>query len=66
MRISRKAHKRFQIAMRALCFLSFMYVLGVAGNSDLGLEPSALRMTIKLAIGVSTFGLSAYLGGLMR
>ena len=57
---------RFQITMRALCDLSFLYILGVAGNSDLGLEPSTAVLFVKLSVGVAIFGLSAWLGGLMK
>lgn len=56
---------RFQIAMQTLCGLSFLYILGVAGNSDLGLEPSTAVLFVKLSVGVAIFGLSAWLGGLM-
>jgi hypothetical protein len=58
--------RRFQIAMRALCGLSFLYMLGLAGNSDLGLEPSTAVLFVKLSVGVAIFGLSAWLGGLMK
>lgn len=49
-----------------LAFLSFMWLLGVAGNSDLGLEPSTAVLFVKLSAGVAVFGLSAWLGGLMK
>ena len=49
-----------------LAFLSFMWLLGVAGNSDLGLEPSTAALFVKLSVGVAVFGLSAWLGGLMK
>lgn len=52
--------------MRSLCGLSFLYILGVAGNSDLGLEPSTAILFVKLSAGVTVFGLSAWLGGLMK
>lgn len=57
---------RFQIAMKTLCGLSFLYILGLAGNSDLGLEPSTAVLVVKLSVGVAIFGLSAWLGGLMK
>lgn len=47
-------------------FLSFMCLLGVAGNSDLGLEPNTAVLLVKLSVGVTVFGLSAWLGGLMK
>lgn len=49
-----------------LAFLSFMWLLGVAGNSDLGLEPSTAVLFVKLSVGVAVFGLSAWFGGLMK
>ena len=52
--------------MRSLCGLSFLYILGLAGSSDLGLEPSTAVLVVKLSVGVAIFGLSAWLGGLMK
>lgn len=57
--------KRFQIAMRIVCGLSFLALLGIAGGSD------ANQLTMKqiltwAPIALATFGLSGYLGGLMR
>ena len=49
-----------------LAILSFMWLLGVAGNSDLSLEPSTAVLFVKLSVGVAVFGLSAWLGGLMK
>ena len=49
-----------------LACLSFMWLLGVAGNSDLGLEPSTAVLLVKLSVGVAVFGLSAWFGGLMK
>lgn len=49
-----------------LACLSFMWLLGVAGNSDLGLEPSTAALVVKLSVGVAIFGLSAWFGGLMK
>ena len=46
----------------ALAFLSFMWVLGVIGNSDLGYGLNV----ISLAIGVAVFGISIWLGGFMK
>lgn len=49
-----------------LALLSFMWLLGVAGNSDLGLESSTAVLFVKLSVGVAVFGLSAWFGGLMK
>ena len=49
-----------------LAFLSFLWLLGVAGNSDLGLESSTSVLFVKLSVGVAVFGLSAWFGGLMK
>ena len=46
----------------ALAFLSFLWVLGVIGNSDLGYGLNV----ISLAIGVAVFGISIWLGGFMK
>ena len=51
---------------RTLALLSFMWLLGVAGNSDLSLESSTAVLFVKLSVGVAVFGLSAWLGGLMK
>lgn len=57
--------KHFQIAMRILCGLSFVWLLGVAGNSDLGL--SSFRETALQALAATaSFGLTAYLGGVLQ
>ena len=62
--MSHKSKKRFQITMRILCGISLLWLLGVAGNSDLGL--STLKETITQAtLATASFGLTAYLGGLM-
>ena len=50
----------------ALAFLSFMWLIGVAGNSDLSLEPSTAVLFVKLSVGVAVFGLSAWLGGFIK
>lgn len=49
-----------------LAFLSFMWMLGVAGNNDLGLEPDLARMCTKLLIGAAVFALSSWKGGLFE
>ena len=62
--MSYKFKKRFQITMRILCGLSFLWLLGVAGNSDLGLSTTR-EVIVQGSAAVATFGLTAYLGGLM-
>lgn len=49
-----------------LAFLSFLYLLGVAGSSDAGLEPDLARMCTKLLIGTAVFALSSWKGGLFE
>ena len=46
----------------ALAFLSFMWVLGVIGNSDLGYGLNV----VSLSIGVAVFGISIWLGGFTK
>lgn len=46
--------------------LSFLYLLGVAGSSDAGLEPDLARMCTKLLIGAAVFAFSSYKGGLFE
>lgn len=63
--MNRKMKRRVQITMRILCGLSFLWLLGIAGNSDLGI--STLEETIVQGlIAITVFGITAYLGGLMR
>lgn len=47
-------------------FLSFMYLLGVAGNSDLGLEPDLGVLALKLLIGLAVFAASIEIGGFTK
>ena len=49
-----------------LAFKSFLYMLGVAGSSDAGLEPDLARMCTKLLIGAAVFAFSSYKGGLFE
>ena len=49
-----------------LAFLSFMWTLGVAGNSDLGLEPDLGIIALKLLIGLVVFVASIKIGGLFK
>ena len=46
-----------------LAFLSFMWLIGVAGNSDLGLEPDFGRLCIKVLAGLVVFTASLKIGG---
>ena len=62
--MSYKFKKRFQITMRILCGLSFRWLLGVAGNSDLDLI-TFKETTIQACLATASFGATAYLGGLM-
>lgn len=45
-----------------LAFLSFMWMLGVIGSSDLGGELNVCSLIISAAV----FGISIWLGGLME
>ena len=47
-------------------FLSFMWLLGVAGNSDLGLEPDLGALVLKCAIGLVVFAASLKIGGFIE
>ena len=47
-------------------FLSFMWLLGVAGNSDLGLEPDFGRLCIKVLAGLVVFAASLKIGGFIE
>ena len=49
-----------------LAFLSFMWMLGVAGNSDLGLEPDFGRLCIKVLAGLIVFVVSIKIGGFTK
>lgn len=49
-----------------LAFLSFLWLLGVAGNSDLGLEPDPGVLTLKLLIGLAVFAASLCIGGFIE
>ena len=42
-----------------LAFLSFLYLLGVAGSNDAGLEPDVARMCAKRLIGAAVFALGS-------
>lgn len=49
-----------------LAFLSFMWLLGVAGNSDLGLEPDLGALCIKVLAGLVVFAASLKIGGFIK
>lgn len=63
--MSRKTHRRLQIGCRVLCGLCFLWMLGLAGASDLNTITTA-ELLWKLPLAVTGFGLFAWLGGLMR
>ena len=63
--MNKKMKRRVQIAMRILCGLSFLWLLGIAGSSDLGLN-SLREVIVQGTIAVSLLGITAYLGGLIR
>ena len=50
----------------ALACLSFMWLIGVAGNSDIGLEPDLGRLAIKSLIGLAVFAASIEIGGFTK
>ena len=47
-------------------FLSFMWLLGVAGNSDLSLEPDFVALVIKVLAGLVVFAASLKIGGFIK
>lgn len=47
-------------------FLSFMWLIGVAGNSDLGLEPDFGALVIKVLAGLVVFAASIEIGGFTK
>ena len=49
-----------------LAFLSFMYLLGVAGSCDLGAEPEIHVLIIKALCGLLVLIASVKLGGLTK
>ena len=59
--MNKKMKRRVQIAMRILCGLSFLWLLGITGGLN-SLEDIIVQGTIA----VSLFGITAYLGGLIR
>ena len=59
--MNKNMKRRVQIAMRILCGLSFLWLLGIAGGLN-SLEDIIVQGTIA----VSLFGITAYLGGLIQ
>ena len=59
--MNKKTKRRIQIAMRILCGLSFLWLLGIAGGLN-----SLGDIIVQGTIAVSLFGITAYLGGLIR
>ena len=59
--MNKNMKRRVQIGMRILCGLSFLWLLGIAGGLN-SLEDIIVQGTIA----VSLFGITAYLGGLIR
>ena len=49
-----------------LAFLSFMWLIGVAGNSDLSLEPDFLALVVKVLAGLVVFAASLKIGGFIK
>ena len=49
-----------------LAFLSFMWLLGVAGNSDAGLEPDLGALFLKILICLVVFAASIEIGGFTK
>ena len=59
--MNKKVKRRIQIGMRILCGLSFLWLLGIAGGLN-----SLQEIIVQGTIAVSLFGITAYLGGLIR
>lgn len=49
-----------------LACLSFMWLIGVAGNSDLGLEPDFVALIVKGLAGLVVFAASLKIGGFIK
>lgn len=49
-----------------LACLSFMWLIGVAGNSDLGLEPDFVALVLKVLAGLIVFAASLKIGGFIE
>ena len=53
-------------ACGALAFLSFLWLIRVAGNSDLDFEPDLGALFLKLLIGLVIFAASIEIGGFTK
>lgn len=62
MKIKRVKHK----VCGTLAFLSFMWLVAVAGNSDLGLEPDLGALCLKVLAGFVVFASSLKIGGFIK
>ena len=49
-----------------LACLSFLWLVGVAGNSDLGLEPDLGCLVLKVLAGLVVFAASLKIGGFIK
>lgn len=49
-----------------LAFLSFVWLVVVAGNSDLGLEPDLGALCLKVLAGFVVFAASLKIGGFIK
>ena len=49
-----------------LACLSFVWLVGVAGNSDLGLEPDLGALCLKVLAGFVVFAASLKIGGFVK
>ena len=49
-----------------LACLSFLWLVGVAGNSDLGLEPDLGCLVLKVLAGLVVFATSLKIGGFIK
>ena len=49
-----------------LACLSFVWLVGVAGNSDLGLEPDLGALCLKVLAGFVVFAASLKIGGFIK
>ena len=49
-----------------LACLSFLWLLGVAGSSDLGFEPDFGALCIKVFAGLAVFAASLWIGGFIE